>query len=87
MKIAMACSEANPFVKTGGLADVTYSLSKELVKLGEEVVIVLPLYNQIKAKCLPLEYVGYTTIHLSWREEGANIYSLVRDGIKYYFIP
>ena len=45
MKIAMACSEANPFVKTGGLADVTYSLSKELVKLGEEVVIVLPLYT------------------------------------------
>ena len=86
MKIAMACSEANPFVKTGGLADVTYSLSKELVKLGEEVVIVLPLYNQIKAKSLPLEYVGYTSVHLAWREEGMNIYSLTQDGIKYYFI-
>ena len=86
MKIAMACSEANPFVKTGGLADVTYSLSKELVKLGEEVVIVLPLYNQIKAKCLPLHYECYMNIEMSWRNEGANIYSLIRDGIKYYFI-
>lgn len=86
MKIAMACSEANPFVKTGGLADVTYALSKELVKLGEEVVIVLPLYNQVKAKCLPLEYVGYMSCHLAWREEGANVYYLEKDGIKYYFI-
>ena len=36
MRIAMACSEANPFVKTGGLADVTYALSKQLVSLGEK---------------------------------------------------
>ena len=46
MKIAMACSEANPFIKTGGLADVTYALSKEMVNLGEEVAIFLPLYNK-----------------------------------------
>lgn len=86
MKIAMACSEANPFVKTGGLADVTYALSKELVNLGEEVVIVLPLYNQIKAKCLPLKFEGTLEAHLSWRHESSNIYSLVQDGIKYYFL-
>ena len=30
MKILMVASEANPFVKSGGLADVVYSLSKEL---------------------------------------------------------
>lgn len=86
MKIAMACSEANPFVKTGGLADVTYALSKELVKLGEEVVIVLPLYNLIKAKNLPLTYVGYMSTNLGWRVEGANVYYLLKDDIKYYFI-
>ena len=82
----MACSEANPFVKTGGLADVTYALSKELVRFGEEVVIVLPLYNQIKAKGLPLKYECYMNVEMSWRNEGANIYSLEQDGIKYYFI-
>ena len=86
MKIAMACSEANPFVKTGGLADVTYSLSKELVNLGEEVVIVLPLYNQIKAKCLALNYEGEVHVTLSWRKESANVYSYLQDGIKYYFL-
>ena len=86
MKIAMACSEANPFVKTGGLADVTYSLSKELVNLGEEVVIVLPLYNQIKAKCLPLKHEGEVYIDMSWRKESAIVFSYIQDGIKYYFL-
>ena len=86
MRIAMVCSEANPFVKTGGLADVTYSLSKELVKMGEDVMIALPLYNQIKAKNLPLQRVGNITVHMSWRVESANIYFLKQDGIDYYFI-
>ena len=86
MKIAMACSEANPFVKTGGLADVTYALSKQLVSLGEEVVIVLPLYNQIKAKKLKLKFETTILIEMSWRRETTNIYSCTQDGIKYYFL-
>ena len=34
MKILYLCSEAAPFVKTGGLADVMYSLPKKMVELG-----------------------------------------------------
>ena len=86
MRIAMACSEANPFVKTGGLADVTYALSKQLVSLGEEVVVVLPYYNQIKAKNLPLEFIGTIMVEMSWRKESANILSCYKDGIKFYFL-
>ena len=82
----MACSEANPFVKTGGLADVTYALSKELVDLHEEVVVVLPLYNQIKAKCLPLKYELTVWVELGWRKESANVLSIEQDGIKFYFL-
>ena len=82
----MICSEANPFVKTGGLADVTYSLSKELVKFGEEVAIVLPLYNKIKSLDLNYECVANIEVNLSWRHETSNIYHLIRDGIHYYFI-
>ena len=86
MKIAMVCSEANPFIKTGGLADVTYSLSKEMAKLGEEVTIILPLYNQIKAKGLPLEFVTTVDAHLGWRAESANVFKVIQDGITYYFL-
>ena len=86
MKISMVCSEANPFVKTGGLADVTYSLSKELVKMGEDVAIFVPFYNQVKAKNLPVKYIGNVVVDMSWRKEIGNILYLECDGIKYYFI-
>ena len=82
----MACSEANPFVKTGGLADVTYSLSKQLTLLGEEVVVVLPFYNQIRNKNLDLNFEGTILVEMAWRKESANIYSISKEGIKYYFL-
>ncbi len=41
----MVASEAAPFVKTGGLADVLGSLPAALVKRGDEVCVVLPRYR------------------------------------------
>ena len=51
MKIVMVSGESNPLVKTGGLADVVYSLSKELVKSRKnDVSVIIPFYKQIKPK-------------------------------------
>ena len=47
MKILFAASEAVPFAKTGGLADVVGALPKALEKLGHEVVVVMPRYYSI----------------------------------------
>ncbi|HBF68450.1 MAG TPA: hypothetical protein DDW20_03920, partial [Firmicutes bacterium] len=44
MKIAMITSEANPLCKSGGLADVTYSLSRELNIDNEKTIIITPFY-------------------------------------------
>ena len=41
----MAASEAVPYSKTGGLADVAGALPKELAKLGHNVVLVIPGYR------------------------------------------
>ena len=41
-RILMVGSEAAPFVKTGGLADVLGSLPAALVKMGSEVVFLIP---------------------------------------------
>src|SRR5581483_10008384 len=46
-KILFVSSEAVPFAKTGGLADVAGSLPKALLKLGCEVALVLPKYSGI----------------------------------------
>ena len=87
MKIAMVASEANPFVKSGGLADVVYALSKELVTFGHEVAILLPYYKSAEARLLkkPM-FKGALHFNMSWRDCYAEVYELVQDGITYYFI-
>jgi starch synthase len=48
MKILIGTSEAVPYVKTGGLADVAGTLCKEFNKMGQEAYLILPLYRKIK---------------------------------------
>src|SRR5579884_9619 len=45
MRILFVASEAVPFAKTGGLADVVGGLSKALVQGGHEVAVLLPGYR------------------------------------------
>jgi len=52
MNIAFAASEAVPFAKTGGLADVAGALTKELALRGHEVILFLPGYAEIARKKL-----------------------------------
>ena len=47
MKILYATSEAVPFCKTGGLADVAGSLPPALAAEGGEIAVVLPLFRRI----------------------------------------
>ena len=46
----MVSSEAAPFAKTGGLADVVGSLPAALQSLGDEVAVVIPRYGSIGLK-------------------------------------
>lgn len=48
MRILIATPEAVPYVKTGGLADVTGALLKELRQKNENTSLILPLYSGIK---------------------------------------
>ena len=43
-RLSLPLRSASPFAKTGGLADVVGALPPELVKLGHEVTVYLPLY-------------------------------------------
>ena len=88
MKIVMVSSESRPYCKTGGLADVVYSLSKELAVQGEDVSIIIPYYDNI-ARSLPKDKlkkeVTFNT-HMSWRQQTVAVYSTVTDGITFYFV-
>ena len=50
MKILYATSEAVPFCKTGGLADVAGSLPPALAAEGAQVAVILPMYQKVKEK-------------------------------------
>ena len=47
-KVLMVASEALPFIKTGGLADVMGSLPAALKERGEDVAVVVPRYRDAK---------------------------------------
>jgi len=47
LKVLVATAELAPFAKLGGVSDVAASLSKELMRLGHDVRVVLPRYRQV----------------------------------------
>jgi starch synthase len=52
MRIAILSSEAVPFAKTGGLADVSGALPKALGEHDVDARLILPLYDQIDRRLL-----------------------------------
>ncbi len=50
LKILFVTSEVVPFVKTGGLADVSAALPQMLSELGHEVRIVVPKYGAVDSR-------------------------------------
>ena len=65
MKILYAASEATPFAKSGGLADVAGSLPKALVKDGVDARVIMPLYGDLKFRD-KLEYVTNYSVPVGW---------------------
>jgi starch synthase len=59
MKVLIASPEVFPFVKTGGLADVTGSLAKVFKKLGIDARVILPKHKIIDEQLFPMQYKNY----------------------------
>ena len=58
MRVLEVASEAVPFAKTGGLADVAGALPAALARLGLDVTLVIPAYREALSKGLPIEPTG-----------------------------
>ena len=87
MKILYATSEAVPFCKTGGLADVADSLPPALAAEGAEIAVVLPLYRRIKERFGDqLYFECYDYVDLAWRHSYCGLFSLQKDGVTWYFL-
>jgi starch synthase len=58
MRVLEIASEAVPFAKTGGLADVAGALPEALARLGCDVTLVIPAYAEALSQGLPIEPAG-----------------------------
>lgn len=86
MKVLFAASEAVPFFKTGGLADVIGSLPKELLKIGVDVRVMLPKYGDMPPAWKDrLEDVTSFSVQLGWRNPYCGVQTLQYGGVTYYF--
>lgn len=87
MNILYVSSECRPFIKTGGLGDVTGSLPQKIKELGEDIRVVIPLYSSIEQKYKDdMKFVKDITVNLAWRNLYCGIFELEFENIKYYFI-
>lgn len=86
-KILFASSEAVPFIKTGGLADVVGSLPKYFPKNEYDVRVVVPKYMCMDRKYTEeMKLVTECQVQLNWRTQYAGVYERKEDGVTFYFI-
>ena len=87
MNILYVTSEAVPFCKTGGLADVAGSLPPSLAANGDRVSVILPLYETVKDKWGDrLHFEKWTFVRLAWRSVYCGLFSVEREGVTWYFV-
>ena len=84
-KILFASSEAVPFIKTGGLADVVGSLPKYFPKKEYDVRVVVPKYMCMDQKYTEkMKLVTECQVQLNWRTQYAGVYELQEE--RSYFL-
>jgi len=87
MKILFVTSEATPFAKTGGLADVAGSLPRALRQLGHDVRVILPCHRSAERSGVSLrkgrKSVEVTLDGTAYR---GSLKQASYDGVPFWFI-
>ena len=87
MKVLYVASEAVPFVKTGGLADVAGSLPKALLKEDVDIRVIMPKYGAIGKEYIDsMEHVYDGELEVAWRSKYIGLDKLVLENVTYYFV-
>jgi len=88
VKILFVASEAEPYVKTGGLGDVIGALPRALAARGHELLVVVPKYNVIDAQAHGLRDTGRRVeVQFPGMTAGASVHVHVpAERLRYLFL-
>jgi len=89
MNIVMVASEAVPFAKTGGLADVVGAIPRSLMALGHTVSVFMPLYTMVRKNCTSMTDTKLSvTVPVGDAMETGRIYKAFLPGtsVPVYFV-
>ena len=75
MRILHVASEVYPYSRTGGLADVMAALPTELARLGHEITVLSPWYQELAGQ--PREL---------WRSRTLRLGEIVEHGVRFLFL-
>src|SRR5690349_10763336 len=95
MRVAILTSEAVPFAKTGGLADVSGALPKALIEQDVDAKLVLPLYEQIDRNFLNggsienvrVEWRGQVHLVRFWYSDAAGAPTYLLEAPEFFARP
>jgi len=87
LNVIFVSSEAVPFAKTGGLADVAGTLPLALQRIGLKLHVVMPLYGMIKKGNFALKLAAEDLeIYLGSQRLTFNLYTADSGGVPFYFV-
>lgn len=86
MKVLFVTSEAVPFSKTGGLADVSHALPLALIEAGIDVRIITTKSFEENINYTNPQLLKEFNVQLGWRNQYCGLIKVVHNKIPYYFI-
>ncbi|OPX83785.1 MAG: Glycogen synthase [Pelotomaculum sp. PtaB.Bin104] len=87
MRVLYVISEADPFIKTGGLGEVGGSFPLALKKNGVEVRVILPMYSKIALELKEkAALLASFKVPLGWRRQYCGLQELIHRDVHYYLI-
>lgn len=87
MKVLFVSSEAQPFMASGGLADVAGALSAALRKRLIGCRVVMPMYDTIAQEWKDkMTFLTSISVPVAWRRQYCGVFQAKYNGVIYYFI-
>lgn len=85
LTIVSCAAELSPFVKSGGLGDVTIALPKHLLKLGHRVIAIVPMYSFLKRRSGEFKKIGEDIVRIGYKKYPVKYYTTTLEELPVYF--